>query len=87
MEVGRGLGLELLREFVHVNKGSLQIYSGDGMAHLGTGLDRALSGQPVFHDLVETALSGTVVTIDIKCDDLHYVLEPDSQKPETSYFS
>lgn len=89
MEVGRGLGLELLRQFVHVNRGALQIYSGDGLAHLGTGLDRGHSGQPMFHELDQTGLAGTVVTIDINCDDLHYVMESEleSNGPAGDYFS
>jgi signal transduction histidine kinase len=86
MEVGRGLGLDLLRQFVHVNKGSLEIYSGDGLAHLGSGLDRLRTGHPVFNDLSEAGIGGTVVSIDMRCDDILYVLESETPRSDDEYF-
>lgn len=63
-KVARGLGLDLLNEFVQLNQGSLEIYSNDGYA-------RVDNKGPSFLT-IENGFSGTVVQIKFKCDEKYY---------------
>lgn len=71
-DVARGLGLDLLREFVCVNQGKLEVYSNDGYAIIDKDGDR-------FENL-PIKFSGTVVHITLKCDERLYRFtdEPDA---------
>ncbi|MFM0512067.1 ATP-binding protein [Paraburkholderia sp. RL17-373-BIF-A] len=62
--VARGLGLDLLREFVCLNDGSLEVYSENGHALINR------SGA-YFADL-PIGFSGTMVQIKLKCDERFY---------------
>lgn len=63
-EVARGLGLDLLSEFVRVNDGCLSVYSNDALAIVNR------SGA-TFTDL-PAGFSGTIVQISLKCDERLY---------------
>ncbi|MEN6645407.1 MAG: ATP-binding protein [Armatimonadia bacterium] len=60
----RGLGLGLLRDFVQVNGGSLQLHTNDGQVMIRTGQDEYATRTAHF--------GGTVVVIEIVCDERHY---------------
>lgn len=62
----RGLGLELLKEFVQKANGSLVVYSHDGRARI----DRRGETYDNFVPFFE----GTLVQIRLLCDDKHYML-------------
>ncbi|RDS92597.1 ATP-binding protein [Pseudomonas fluorescens] len=62
--VARGLGLDLLNEFVRLNEGSLEIYSNNAYAIVDK------TGQRFQDNDVE--FSGTVVQIKLKCDEKYY---------------
>ncbi len=64
--VARGLGLDLMKEFLRVNDGSLEIYSNDGYAIVDRNGER-------FQDL-DTGFHGTAVKIKLKCDERLYLL-------------
>lgn len=70
--MGRGLGLDLLRKFVKVNHGELEIYSHEGYA-----LIRA--GQEHYKDRA-TFFEGTLVNITFRCDESYYHLASESPK-------
>lgn len=63
----RGLGLDLLREFVEINRGCLDVYS-----HHGHG--RVISGEQVFKGL-QLSMSATIVQIHLNCDDHTYMFQ------------
>jgi hypothetical protein len=60
----RGLGLDLLKEFVKLNDGRLEFYSHDGRALITRDSDE-------FAD-VPVSFRGTMATITFRCDDLRY---------------
>lgn len=62
--VARGLGLDLLKEFLRVNDGSLEIYSNNGYAIVDRNGER-------YQDLNGT-FSGTAVQIKLNCDETLY---------------
>lgn len=62
----RGLGLDLLRKFIQLNQGSLDIYSHDGHASV---IDNGVSYATLPH-----FFEGTLVNICIQCDDHYYTL-------------
>lgn len=62
--IPRGLGLDLLRDFVYINNGSLEIFSGQGYAIAnGSGLS--------FHTRT-SFFPGTCVQLKMICDGRHY---------------
>lgn len=61
---GRGLGLKLLKDFVNVNHGALEIYSHDGYVLVGDKKER-------FHN-IRNPLPGTIVNITLRCDESYY---------------
>lgn len=65
--LARGLGLDLLREFVEANRGSLEIYSHDGYA-------RVDASGPSFQTL-RAGLGCTIVQLKLVCDHRRYALE------------
>lgn len=62
----RGLGLGLLRDLVQVNGGSLKLYSNEGGVLIGDGEER--------YALRDVAFHGTLVMIDLVCDERYYAL-------------
>lgn len=63
---GRGIGLDILKEFVHVNHGSLDIYSEDGYVRITHEKEQYIKRSGFFQ--------GTVVNITIRCDEKLYSL-------------
>jgi len=63
---GRGIGLDMLKEFVYTNRGILEIYSEDGYA-----LFRPRKQE---YGLLSSSFEGTVVNITLACDERHYRL-------------
>lgn len=62
--VARGLGLDLLKEFVRINQGKLEIYSNDGYTIVNKDGER--------FDNLDLAFEGTVVHITLRCDENLY---------------
>jgi hypothetical protein len=62
--VARGLGLDLLKEFVRLNQGKLEIYSNDGYAIVDKDGERFENRELTFE--------GTVVHITLRCDENLY---------------
>lgn len=59
-----GIGLDYLKQFVHINKGKLQILSHDGCATIDE------SGE--IYENKQTFFGGTLVNITLLCDESHY---------------
>jgi anti-sigma regulatory factor (Ser/Thr protein kinase) len=66
-----GLGLDLVKEFIRLNRGALQIFSGDGRA--------VVTGTSETYYVEEEHFFGTLVNITFRCDDRHYFFA--SEKP------
>ncbi len=64
--IGRGNGLSLLKEFVKVNHGTLEVYSQDGYALISDEKENFSNRQSFF--------KGTVVNITFRCDKRYYQL-------------
>ena len=64
--VGRGLGLDLLKEFVKINKGRFEVFSHDGYALIDE-TQEAYSNRQTFFE-------GTLVNITLHCDESYYRL-------------
>jgi hypothetical protein len=75
--LARGLGLDLLREFVKINKGELKIFSHDGQAVIDQ-LENFRSRDP------KQVFPGTLVNITFSCDKIFYRLA--SEKPDRPLF-
>jgi len=63
---GRGIGLDMLKEFVYVNHGKLEIYSQDGYA--------LITSQKEYYGKRSGFFEGTVVNITLRCDEKYYRL-------------
>jgi len=63
-DVARGLGLDLLKDFVRLNQGKLEIYSNDAYASVDKAGERFLNRNISFE--------GTVVNITLRCDEKLY---------------
>lgn len=63
---GGGLGLDLLKQLVTLNGGSLTVLSHDGCAVLLNRGERYFTREPYF--------GGTMITITLRCDEAHYRL-------------
>lgn len=75
----RGLGFELLKEFVQKANGTMAVYSHDGRAYI----DRR--GET--YDTFEPFFEGTLVQIRLSCDDRRYVLSNEvSATSNTPFF-
>jgi len=62
--MGRGMGLDLLKEFVKLNQGELEIYSHEGYALIKDAREKYLDRFTFFE--------GTIVNITFKCDEAYY---------------
>ncbi len=67
LKVARGLGLDLLKSFVTVNEGSLELYSNDAYA--------LIDKDGVSIKDLAVGFSGTIVQIKLKCDERLYRLK------------
>jgi hypothetical protein len=64
--MGRGIGLDLLKQFVKTNNGSLILFSHDAYVIVDKNSERYLSHECNFH--------GTIMHITLQCDETLYVL-------------
>jgi len=72
--IGRGIGLDLLREFVRQNQGRLEMFSHEGYV-------RVADGQVSFGER-PTFFEGTLVNVSLRCDESYYCLASElSDKP------
>ncbi|QCT02711.1 ATPase, histidine kinase-, DNA gyrase B-, and HSP90-like domain protein [Paenibacillus algicola] len=62
----RGLGLDLLKSFVKMNKGELEIFSHEGYTYI--------SEDKEIHEKVNSFYGGTLVNITLKTDEKYYCL-------------
>ncbi|GAC1407795.1 MAG: ATP-binding protein [Chloroflexota bacterium] len=74
--IGRGMGLDLLADFVTVNSGRLEVYSLDGYARID---DRG-----AYYADTTTRFPGTLVNITFRCDESLYHLE--NEPEDEPYF-
>ncbi|MBD2773543.1 ATP-binding protein [Iningainema tapete] len=72
-DVTGGIGLDYLKQFVHINKGKLQILSHDGCA--------TIDEKQEIYENRQTFFGGTLVNITLLCDESYYALdfEPDEE--------
>jgi len=66
IDIPRGLGLDLLIEFVKVNKGSLTIASNSCYVHINSDEEMKIGA-------LKVPFQGAMVNITINCDDRHYL--------------
>ena len=66
----RGIGLVLLKEFVNINRGTLEVYSQDGYALIEDGKEKFNNRRKFFE--------GTLVNITLRCDERYYRLADES---------
>jgi len=71
-----GIGLGLLKEFVKINAGYLEIFSHDGYLYINKDRETFLAR--------ETFFEGTLVTIKLKCDKRYYLLSSEVEKETKS---
>lgn len=64
--ISRGIGLNLLQEFIIKNHGNLTIFSNDGYVNIG---DNGITYQNKC-----TIFRGTLINIALKCDESYYCL-------------
>ncbi len=75
--VARGIGLDILKSFIEVNKGNLKIYSERGYMSIDTGKTHFVD-KP-------TGFKGTLVQITLNCDARYYTL-PDENPQDDIFF-
>lgn len=63
-DISRGMGLDLLKQFVKINHGKLEVYSYDGYA--------LIDDKNEYYSTRETCFEGTLVNIMLVCDELFY---------------
>jgi len=73
----RGMGLDLLRQFVRINKGELQVFSYEGSASFRGARSKFVN--------VDAPFGGTLVEIMFRCDDALYGLI--SEAPREALFT
>jgi len=69
-----GMGLKLLKEFIQINKGRLDIYSHSGHAIIDADGER--------YEIIDSFFKGTVVNISINIDQKFYYLTTESSKQD-----
>jgi signal transduction histidine kinase len=70
--MGRGLGLNILKRFIQLNKGQLEIFSHDAYAFVDSSRERCLARKSYF--------GGTLVNISLVCDERQYCLSSEISK-------
>lgn len=68
-EITGGIGLDILKQFVKLNGGKLEIFSHNGYAII----DQCNES----YQVKKTFFKGTLVNITLKCDESYYCLERD----------
>lgn len=63
-DISRGVGLDLLKDFVKINKGRLDLFSHEGCARIDEKIDMVANQTNFFE--------GTLVNITLKCDESFY---------------
>lgn len=63
-KINAGVGLDLLKEFIRLNEGTLEFYSNDGYVFIGKDKEIYDSGLAGF--------DGTVINLKLWCDEKHY---------------
>ncbi|MCE7946095.1 MAG: ATP-binding protein [Chloroflexi bacterium CFX4] len=76
--MARGNGLKILKSFVRLNQGRLEIYSGDGY----TRIDQT----DEYYTTHATSFTGTVVQIALKSDESYYQLADEDDDAEELFF-
>lgn len=71
-KIGRGLGLDFIKEFIKVNNGDLKIFSNFGCAIINKNNE--------YFFRFKNGFNGTLVNITIKCDERHYCLASEIKK-------
>lgn len=71
--VPRGLGLDLLKEFIQLNQGKLEVYSNEGYGIIDEDGER-------FADL-DIAFEGTLMHITLHCDEKFYRFKDEAESP------
>ncbi len=71
--VARGLGLDLLKEFIRLNQGKMEVYSNEGYAIIDKNGER-YQNRPIFFE-------GTVVHITLRCDENLYRFKHEDDEP------
>ncbi|MBU1398218.1 MAG: ATP-binding protein [Proteobacteria bacterium] len=71
--VARGIGLDLLKEFIRINQGKLEVYSNEGYAIIDKDGER--------YENLDISFEGTVVHITLRRDENLYQLSDDSEAP------
>ena len=74
--VGRGLGLDLLRSFIRLNKGCLEVFSHDGYARIEEKGESYQTRDNIFE--------GTILNIGLHCDNSYYCFT--SEQPSSPLF-
>lgn len=74
--MGRGMGLDLLRDFVRLNKGRLEVFSHDGYARIDEKEEK--------YETRSSTFEGTILNISLQCDDRHYCFV--EEVPKTPLF-
>lgn len=72
--IGRGLGLDILKSFVRINRGQLEVFSHDAFALVNSTAERYLVRKPHF--------AGTVVNISLVCDERQYCRSSEASKEQ-----
>ena len=70
------MGLDLLREFIRLNKGRLEVFSHDGYAKIDEKEEKYETRNSMFE--------GTILNISLQCDDRHYCFT--TEVPSTPLF-
>jgi hypothetical protein len=71
--VARGLGLDLLKEFVQLNEGKLEVYSNEGYAIIDKNGER--------YENRSISFEGTIVHITLRCDEKLYQFSDEADSP------
>ena len=71
--MGRGVGLDLLRQFVTLNNGWLEVFSHNARSIMQSGRAKIEARASFFE--------GTIVNIDLRCDDSYYCLSSETTPP------
>lgn len=76
--VSRGLGLDLLKDFIRINRGSLEVISHNGYAKITDNTES--------YEILNSWFEGTLVNIGLQCDESYYCLSNESDTLSDNYF-
>lgn len=75
-QIGRGLGLDLLKDFVVKNQGCMEVFSHDGYARITSERETYVQRSAFFE--------GTLISIKLQCDEKYYMLTSETN-PEFQF--